>query len=505
MLAAAQLEKEKRDPVYYIERNFYVEDTGKPLVLFRHQKAVLRYALQRNREGHLLFRTAIYSCPKKSGKTAVAAAVAQWASERWGKFGEIACVGNDLKQAKERAFAAIKRSIEMMPGYDKRRQSVPGHWRWMEHELINYESGTHIKAVASDFKGEAGGNPTLTVWTELWGFTDAAALKFWAEMAPSPTRPDSMRWIETYAGFEGESDLLFNLYESTVKNGRQLTLGELIMGDESLIGCFEESPNLEDPVPCYVNEAAGTFAYWDDGEKARRMPWQKGERGRQYYANEATNLSITPSQMARLHSNLWGSSESQFVEMAWFDACRNPLPLRPGEKTQLIIGLDAAVSGDSFAAAVGSRDPDNPKEGVAMRDSRVWYPPKGGKIDYGEVKTWLRRMCKDYNIMCVVYDPYQLHDLATEGMREGLTWFRDFNQGVERLTADGQFYRLIVKRNFRHNGDSELRDHIANANKKQSPHEDTKMRIIKKTELKKIDLAVASSMMSYEVLRLNLE
>ena len=53
--------------------------------------------------------------------------------------------------------------------------------------------------------------------TELWGFTEKAAKRFWAEMAPAPTRPNSLRFIETYAGFVGESELLEGLYERVVE------------------------------------------------------------------------------------------------------------------------------------------------------------------------------------------------------------------------------------------------------------------------------------------------
>jgi phage terminase large subunit-like protein len=305
-----------------------------------------------------------------------------------------------------------------------------------------------------------------------------------------------MRFIETYAGYEGESELLYKLYETAVLNGRQLTAGEFPPG------VFAESPKPTDPIPCYVNEAAGMFAYWDEGEQARRMPWQQGEEGRKYYSSEAATQ--TPNQMIRLHRNQWVSAESSFVPIEWWDACLNPLPLKPGEKTPLVIALDAAVSGDCFGMVMVSRDPLSPRDSIAVRMARKWDPPKGGKIDYVGPDQVVRDLCKTYNIVEICYDPYQLHDFCTRLQKQGVAWCNSFEQGEKRLKADKGLYDLIRDRKIRHDGNPELREHIVNSNSKQSKDESTKLRIIKKSENRHIDLCVCASMAAFECLRLNL-
>lgn len=496
-LRGLQSEKGYRDPVYWIKRHFIIEDTEEPIVLARHQKAILSYALKRNEEGRLPFSTIIFSAPKKSGKTAIAGAVVRWAAETWGRYGEILCVGNDAEQARERAFKAMKVSIELTEGYNPASQTLPGRWHALTKEARCLTTGTVVKAIATDYKGEAGANPILVVWTELWGFTLTRDLRFWAEMAPSPTRPDSVQWIETYAGYEGESELLWRLYDSVVLNGRQLTAGE--MGD---LGAFVEAPNAEDLVPCYVNDRAGVFAYWDEGTVARRMPWQQGAHGDRYYAAEATRQ--TASQMVRLHNNSWVSAESQFIVIEWWDAAVNPMPLQPGERTPLIIALDAAVTGDCFGIVVISRaDKENPP-GLALRAAYKWDPPPGGAIDFAGPEAVVRQLCRDYNVAQVAYDPYQLHDFATRLQKEGVAWFRPFSQGMERLIADKGLYDIIVNRRMRHDGNLDVREHLTNANAKQAANEDTRLRIVKKSDTRKIDLAVCLSMASKECLRLML-
>ncbi|KKL88920.1 hypothetical protein LCGC14_1919890, partial [marine sediment metagenome] len=53
-------------------------------------------------------------------------------------------------------------------------------------------------------------------------------------------------------------------------------------------------------------------------------------------------------------------------------------------------------------------------------------------------------------------------------------------------------------------GNLDLREHLTNANARQSAKEDTKLRIVKKSDSRKIDLAVCLSMGAAECLRLNL-
>jgi phage terminase large subunit-like protein len=496
-ILAERKRRNQTDIVKWAEENFYIKETSQPIRFFPHQKAVLRYMFKRDAQGKFRFQTVIYSTPKKSGKTCTAGVAVRWAAETWGKYNEIYCIGNDLEQAKERSFKAVKTSVELDPLYDRQHGRIPDKWSLAMESMICQSTGSKIKAIAADYRGEAGSNPALSVWTELWGYIHEEAVRFWAEMAPSPIVKNSMRMIETYAGYEGESELLWGLYQSGVLEGRQLTAGEM-----DCPGAFAEAPNPNDKVPCYVNEAAGIFAYWDDGEQSHRMPWQQGEEGKRYYASEAATQ--TPNQFTRLHHNKWVSAESSFVPIEWWDACNNPLPLKPGEKTPLVIGLDAAVSGDCFGLVVVSRDPLNPKQGIAVRACRVWTPPKGGKIDFIGPENAVREFCKLYNVIECCYDPYQLYDMGTRLTKEGVTWMNPFDQGVKRMESDKSLYDLILQKRIRHDGNPELREHIANANAKQSTEIDSKMRIVKKAESRKIDLVISTSMACFECLRLSI-
>jgi len=488
---------EPTDIVSWAEANFLIaeedEVQGKPIKLEPHQKAILRYIFSPDRR----FSTVIYSTPKKSGKTTIAAMVARWLAEIHGRFQEMYCVANDFDQAKNRAFAAASRSVELHSNYNVKTRLHPGQWRVLDREMIHLPSGSRIKALATDYKGEAGAEPTLTIWTELWGYIYEASLRFWVEMTPTPTRELSMRWVETYAGFEGESQLLEDLYKLG-KEGKQLTAGEL--GD---LSAFAEAPNHDSLVPCWVNERAGLFMYWDEGAKGRRMPWQRGEVGERYYREQEAIL--LPSQFRRLHLNEWAAGESEAIPIAWWDACQDPMVLQKQGKTPIVIGVDAAVSGDSTALVCVARHPEKHDDVVEFY-TRVWYPPEGGKIDYSSTLVpELDRLIADYNVAEVAYDEYQLHHLVNEQRAKPKpAWFRPFGQQVERLVADKQLYDLVRDRRLHHSGNEELRRHIQGCKARILGDEENRMRFVKKSERAKIDAAVALSMASAECLRLNL-
>jgi len=245
--------------------------------------------------------------------------------------------------------------------------------------------------------------------------------------------------------------------------------------------------------------------YWDEGEIARRMPWQRGERGQRYYAHQESEL--VPHQFRRLHRNEWSSGESEFVPLAWWDACRDPMPLQPGDMTPLVVAVDASVSGDCTALVAVSRHPQHP-EHVVERYSRVWTPAEqaGGVMDYAaSLSPELDRLLAQNNVVQVAYDSYQLHDWVTQRRKTTTAWYREFSQGGDRLEADKALYDIIRDRRLHHTGSEQLRQHVQNANSKTEANQDSKLRIVKKGATRRIDAVVALSMAAKECLRLLLD
>jgi len=124
---------------------------------------------------------------------------------------------------------------------------------------------------------------------------------------------------------------------------------------------------------------------------------------------------------------------------------------------------------------------------------------KGGEIDFSEPEMELIKLSERYNIVEVAFDPYQLHSMAQRLREEGIN-MKAFSQGSERLIADKSLYDAIRDRKILHSGEAEVAEHITNANAKT---DGDKLRLIKKADHLKIDLAVALSMARYRLMKLH--
>lgn len=482
------------DIITWGEKHFYLPETGKAIIFEPFQKVVLLLAFTRNADGHFPYSLVVISTVKKSGKTTMAAVVGRFFAEEETRFGEIYTMGNDMRQSKERSFEAIKQSIQATPGYRHRGAEgvLPERWVCQTYRMDCLTSGTKIEAVSVDAAGEAGSNQDLTIWTELWGFQSQEAIDFFNEMTPVPTK-DSVRLVETYAGFDGESDLLRGIYDDGMEHGRQMTAGEAAERTGVPIGAFAEATEPDDLIPIWTNEETGTFMYWDSGIKGRRMPWQQGERGQKYYREQESKLP--PPQMTRLHKNEWVGGEGEFIPMTSWDACYDPElgPLEEGDRTPALLSVDAATTADCFGVVLLTRNPKD-KRMPAIRHVRKWDPPKGGRIDYDPPEEWIKECAKKYNLLEVCYDPFQLEQMMRRLYKQGINT-KPFDQASQRLKADSDFYKTIIALGLVHRGNPDLREHVQNSGSRiVSKDEDSKMRIVKRVEYRKIDLCVAASM-----------
>ncbi len=476
-------------PVAWIEKNFLIPETRRDpdlrgrMLLQPYQRDALNEALTPDENGDYKYSLIVWSDIKKSAKSSIAAAVNLYRAE-FTEWGEFYIIANDLKQADSRVSHYIRRAIQLNPKMQKRYKQ--------QGYKITTPSGSFIEAIPIDPSGEAGSNADQMTWSELWGANEGAKQNMWAEMTNSPTKHGkSFRWVESYAGFAEEAELLYSLYELGVRQGHLLWPDRL----------YNVTGSAPEPLELYVNDSARMLCMWNTKP---RCPWQTPD----YYAAEAKVLQ--PNQFERIHRNQWVSSTETFVPMEWWESCRRD----PKEWPEVpknhphIIALDAAVSGDCFGLWMGCRHPQKPDE-ILVQYAQKWTPPHRGKIDFQGSEEHpgpelvVRRLIKDYNVIEVAYDPHELHDLSTRLMREHLAWFRAFSQGEDRLIADAQMKDLIRDRRIWHRGEQDLAEHIQNADAADDK-QDRKLRIVKRAESMKIDLAVSQSMGVAELLRLNL-
>jgi hypothetical protein len=202
-------------------------------------------------------------------------------------------------------------------------------------------------------------------------------------------------------------------------------------------------------------------------------------------------------------------SDRFLPSMVWWDNLKAAIPA-PTKAEPMVLALDAAVGrqtgySDCFGIVGVTRhtDPQHKANQVFARYVRKWQARPGHKINFDEPREEIRRLCREFNIVMVCYDEYQLHDMTSGLAEENIAWFKEFSQGARRLQADRQLLDLILEQRLWHDGNADLREHIDNADKKLAD-DGRRIRIVKREEALKIDLTVCLSMASYECLRLNL-
>lgn len=474
------------DPADWIEENFWIPELKGPIQLEPYQREALREALRRDENGNFIYSTIVWSDIKKSAKSTICAAVVLYFAMHT-TWGEIYMIANDLKQADSRVAKYFRRALDLSPDFKRNKD-----WSQRGYMMTIKETRTTVEAIPIDPSGEAGSNADLIQFSELWGAHEDAKQKMFAEMTLSPTKHgQSLRWIESYAGYTDESELLYSLYDRGINNG------EVVWPDKLF------HSNFGDPTPLNLKREGRMLCLWN---QEPRCPWQTKE----YYSEEEKLL--LPGEFLRMHRNQWVTSIETFVPIEWWDDCRvDELP-EVDPKTPMIVALDAGISNDPFAMVMVHRHPTE-KEAVVLKYAKRWLPPKGGKLNFQGTEESpgpeleLERLMKEYNVIQVVYDPYQLEDLAGRWRRKRVTWMFAFDQGTRRLKSDSMLRDKIRGKTIIHNGDfPDVRQNILNANAKISSEdlEDRKIRIVKKTKDKKVDLTVALAMATFECMRLNL-
>lgn len=457
-----------------------------PIQLAEHQRRLVNEALSRDSEGNLKYSTVIYSAIKKSGKSALSSAVTLYFAHH-SPDSYVYCLANDGKQSADRLYGPIYRNFRL-------HRQLGGIFAKVEpyKTEVTLPNNTKIEAIPCDASGEAGAQPLFTAWSEVHAFTSEAKRRLWTEMTIPPTLYGrAMRWVESYAGHRGESDLLEQLYDMAVRDGSP---------HPDFLDLAEEG----DPV-VWTNEAAGIFAYWDH---TPRMVWQTPS----YYAAE--EKIQTPSEFARIHRNQWVSPLSTFVREEWWKACMKDLKPLTDRSTPVVVGVDAAISNDSAALVAVTRDPDQPNQ-PAARACRIFTPPRGGgNIDLEKtVGDTIREWCEQWNVVCVAYDPYQMEHLIQNLRRKGIAWFYKFGQQTARSVADKALHDMIVSRTISWDSDGEglsdsgptvpsLYRHVIEAGKKET--QERTLRLEKLTNTLKIDAAVALSMAASRCMDLNI-
>jgi phage terminase large subunit-like protein len=436
-----------RDPAAFCAECLVNPETGKSFELYPIQRRFLKEALTLTPQGTLPYSEIVFSCPKKSGKSATTAMAMLYAIVViGGPFAEGFCVANDFEQAKGRVFMQICRIIEASP-------LLRGSATITQNRIVFTSSGSTISAIASDAAGAAGSNPTFIAFDELWAYTSEASRRLWDEMIPVPTRKVSARMTSTYAGFDGESTLLEDLYRRGMK-GRQI------------------APALR--------RQRGMLMLWSHEPIA---PWQTKSWLQQMREQHRPNAYL------RQIENRWVSTESSFVDIEWYDACVDPTarPVAAAAPMQVWVGVDASTKRDSTAVAVCAWDNDLKK--VRLVAHKIWQPSKSEPLDFEQtIEKFLLELRRRFRVRECLYDPYQMQATAQRLQRAGVN-MREFPQTIGNLTeASNNLYEVLKGANIVLYPDQQIRAAVQKSVAIETPRG---WKISKEKASAKIDVVIA--------------
>lgn len=459
------------DNAWDIERGDWVGEGF--MQLFPHQRRIFQHCFTPDARGKLPYTTVVYGAPKKSGKTKVAAMVAAWFAECYGPNTQIFLVASSQEQVQRLTFDDIVFHAEHHLGL-----------RATAHR-IDFDDGTYIEAIPKSYGSAAGGRMALTIWDELWTYATETGRRMWSEMAVPPTVPNAMRFVATYAGFENESEQLFELYNMCFKR----EAGEYLYGE--VVPELADIVNSKGEPVCRRNQ--DTFIYWDTEP---RMPWQTPE----YY--ESQMMTIRPSDFLRMHRNTWVSSNESFIPIELWDRAAThltgPATLFKDDNRRrypISVGIDIGMKHDCSALVGVYWDAGKRRAGIAF--SRIWTPPVDAMLDLEfTVEEELLRLHREFKIVSVVYDPAQFQRSSITLQRKGLPMVEYPNTAGNMMLATQALYDLLKNDTLDAYPDPELRDHIRYATAETTSRG---FRLVKGRNAKfKIDAAIALAMACFD-------
>lgn len=323
--------------------------------------------------GKRQFNVALCGIPKKNGKSSLAAGIAVYELLCGVPAGEVIIAANDKDQASMIIYTKMRQSIALNPNLKRAA-------RLLKSRIEVPSTGTIGRCIAHNHETAAGLNPTLTIFDELWGFTER---KFYDELTVVPTRQNPLVLIVTYAGFEKEG-LLWDLYCDGMEG-------------ETLI----DTGNPE----VFIKQGKrdkGLFMFWSHDNLASWVTeeYLDGQRAR-----------LPASVFARLHKNQWVSSGDRFITDADIDRLYSygwvpQFGLVPDVRH--VVSTDLGLSADRTCRCVGHY---NRSDGRIYVDSlRLWEGSREHHVNLREVESDIERSCSAFATSYVVVDPWQMEN-----------------------------------------------------------------------------------------------
>jgi len=426
--------------------------SGEPLNFTAWQKWLLRSLYERDDiTGRLRYRRALIGLPRKQGKSLMMSAVGVYGMIAGEAGSEVYAVANDRQQARI-IFNEAKQQIVNNP-------MLASEAKVYRDAIEMPRFGSVFRVLSSDFKGQAGLNPSLVLFDELWGQNNS---DLYDQMTlGSGARIEPLTVSITTAGYDLDS-LAGRLYQY----GKSVSSNEI--EDEQFGFWWWEAP--ED---CKI-----------DDKKA----WRKANPNLAEGLLDPEDLAVAVKQtsemgMRRWRLNQWVRSQESWLPVGAWEQCVSDRQLEPD--LPVWVGIDMALRHDTIAVCVAQ-----PQESRVVVRARIWQPELEG-VDVADVEHHLRQIHSDYEVQEFAFDPAYFQRSAEALADEGLPMVEFPQSGARMIPACGNAYEMIVNAKIAHDGSPTFTDQVLSAAQRMT---DTGWRLSKGKSKRKIDACIAMVM-----------
>jgi len=442
-----KLPHEYGDDIIGFAEHHHILKSGQPITLLPWQRKVLTRVFYRPDGSRP--KLAIAGSVKKSGKSELAAVVANWFLTNV-KESENFILAPDFEAGQMVVFSSLISAI-------KRNPILCGAVKITKDRVEFILNGSFVQVLAANIS-VAGLRPNLTIIDECWAFrNESSGIRVLDEMTTNPCE-NHLTFVTTTAGYQEDQSEDLHLWRwysrgMAIKEGKE---------------------------PADKN----FMFFWKTNYKG--VPWVEGTN----YLDHQRKI-LKPSTFARFHTNQWTSSISTFVTPEILDRCIDPA-LHPGAKSgdRIVVGLDCGPKHDATAIVALAKDETKPR-GLRLVDCRIWQQSGGSTLEFEQtiehtLLDW-QENC-GYRIIDVYYDPYSM--LATaQSLRDKGIRMTEYLQTVPNMVeATSYLTELLHTQNLRLYPHPVLRQHILSASTKEHPQG---LRLVKTQASKKIDAAIA--------------
>lgn len=453
--------------VQWLRRNRHPKNPapGHPFELARWQERIIRAVFgPRNPDGTRRIKKVVIQLGRGSRKTALAAAIVLLCAFGPEKVpgGLIQSAAFARKQARE-LFEEVALIVSQDPRYK-------GTARVLDYKsmISNRKTRTRYEAISSEGLGAHGSTPNVIIADELHAWTTEKHRELWRVLSSAADKTDnSLTVVLTTAG-KGQETLGYK----EVAAAKRIQLGEI--SDPHVLPIIFECPADVD----FRNEDIWhkVLPGLADG-----YPSLQALRERRIKAEYSI---IEREILLQLYLGVWqNQSSSPFVSMVAYDRCGSvPVDFEALKSRPCYLGVDLSEVSDLtvitavwptddggyivrpfYFCPVDVMDLKSRTEGVNYREwEKAGYitTTPGAAVDYAFVEAEIRRLCAEYDVQQIAFDPWRAQQTQRNLMDDGLPVV-DFRQGfismspacdeVERAIVTGKFYHAnnpILRWNF---------------------------------------------------------